>query len=56
MTVDEKRKDTPLPSPAEKEHLTGRASAECVFCSCAHRIYVLADAYIATRRYALRSR
>ena len=31
-------------------------SAECVFRCCAHRIYVLADVYLATRRYALRSR
>ena len=38
-----------------RECLTDRASAECVFRRCAHRIYVLADAYLATRRYALRS-
>ncbi|MFC2439161.1 MAG: hypothetical protein ACFNS5_11730 [Prevotella melaninogenica] len=37
------------------ECLTDKISAECVFRRCAHRIYVLADAYLATRRYALRS-
>ena len=36
--------------------LTDKISAECVFRCCAHRIYVLPDAYLATRRYALRSR
>ena len=38
-----------------RECLTDRASAECVFRRCAHRIYVLADVYLVTRRYALRS-
>nr|WP_315453916.1 hypothetical protein [uncultured Prevotella sp.] len=43
-------------SPKGREYLTNRASAGCVFRRRAHRIYVLADAYLATRRYALRSR
>ena len=29
-----------------RECLMSRASAECVFRCCAHRIYVLADAYL----------
>jgi len=55
MAVDEKRKDSPLPSPAEKEHLTDKASAEYVFHCCVHRICALADTYLRTARYALRS-
>ncbi len=42
-------------SRKEKECLTDRASAECVFRRCAHRIYVLADTYLLTARYVLRS-
>ena len=30
-------------------------ATKCVFRRCAHRIYVLADAYLLTARYALRS-
>ena len=34
----------------------GGASAGCAFRRRAHRIYALADAYLSTRRYALRNR